>query len=142
MRGNLEGVGDKDDFPFDVQCSTITIKMRFPGYASSTAVEKRLKAQKECEGRGTARSMQISTKNSDEVSPGSITKRELVRAVSKCIRRYIRTLEENVDLFPFDGGVSECWRLGKGKMRLKYMVITRLDNVCPGCWSPVVYIDS
>ena len=43
-------------------------------------------------------------------------------------------------VFQFDSRVGEKWRLGQGRMEVKYMVITELVNVSAGSWSPTIYI--
>jgi len=44
-------------------------------------------------------------------------------------------------LFPFDYQYDEKWRLGQGKMNFENMVVTELENVSSGSWSPVIYIE-
>jgi hypothetical protein len=45
-----------------------------------------------------------------------------------------------VQLFPFDNSVEEKWRLG-GVMKFENMVITSLEKVSGGSWSPTLCID-
>ena len=86
-----------------------------------------------------------------------MTKSELARGVSKCIRKYIADLEANSDvsfwsplshrfadaeqLFPFNDEVDEKWRLGQGRMKFEHMTITNLDHVSFRSWSPVIYVE-
>ena len=46
-----------------------------------------------------------------------------------------------MQLFPFDDRVDAKWRLGQGKMKFEYMVITRLEQVSAGSWSPVIHVE-
>ncbi|KAF9649065.1 hypothetical protein BDM02DRAFT_1982801 [Thelephora ganbajun] len=142
LRGNFEEMDDKDHFPFDAYCTAITIRVHFRGYTSSTDVEKILKEQGEIDGRATARSMQLSTKNRGRKVPtDQMTKGELVKEVSKRIWWYISDLEKNGDLFPFDDRVDEQWCLGQGRMKIERMVITELVHVSSGSWSPIIYVE-
>jgi len=99
---------------------------------------------------------QLSTKNY-RVPPDPVTKSKLAQEVSKRIQWHITDLRANSDvrgysppshkftdvrqLFPFDDRVDEKWRLGQGKMKFEHMVITELDNVSSGSWSPVIWIE-
>ncbi|KAF9649069.1 hypothetical protein BDM02DRAFT_3114398 [Thelephora ganbajun] len=142
LRENFEEMDDKDHFPFDACCTAITIRVHFRGYTSSTDVEKILKEQGEIDGRATARSMQLSTKDHGRKVPtGQVTKSKLVKEVSKRIWWYISDLEKNGDLFPFDDQVDEQWRLGQGRMKVEHMVITELVHVSSGSWSPIIYVE-
>ncbi|KAF9649055.1 hypothetical protein BDM02DRAFT_1980966 [Thelephora ganbajun] len=122
---------DKDHLPFDACCTAITVRIHFPGYTSSTNVEKRLKEQEESDGRATARSMQVCTNNHrHKVPTGQMTKSKLVEEVSKRIWWHISDLGENRD-----------WRLGQGRMKVQHMVITELIHVSSGSWSPIIYVE-
>jgi len=86
-----------------------------------------------------------------------VTRSKLALEVSKRIQWHIADLEANSDvgfqpspshkfidvgqLFSFDRQVDEKWRLGQGKMKFEHMVITSLENVSSGSWSPVIYIE-
>ncbi|KAF9643951.1 hypothetical protein BDM02DRAFT_3122703, partial [Thelephora ganbajun] len=83
--------------------------------------------------------MQLSTKNY-RASPDPVTTSKLIQEVAKRIQWHIADLEANSDLFPFNNTVGEKWQLGRGRMKFEHMVITGLNHVSSGSWSPVIYI--
>jgi len=146
LERRFEGIDNRDDFPFGEDCdfNGITIRIHFPGYPSSTEVEKKLnELVKDPDGdrKTKAKSMQLSTKNYKKPR-GPATRSKLVQEISKRIYWHIGDLLANADLFPFDDGVGEMWRLDSEQgIKLEYMTITGLDNVSGGSWSPILWID-
>ncbi|KAF9791155.1 hypothetical protein BJ322DRAFT_1017718 [Thelephora terrestris] len=133
-------VDEGDSFPFGTNIRGITIRIHFPGYPSSTDVEKTLKELAKQGRRSKARSMQVSTKDY-RVKAEPVTKRKLAQEVSKRVKWHIEDLMNNSDLFPFDCGVEGKWCLGEGLMKFEYMTITAIENVSSGSWSPVIHVD-
>lgn len=123
--GRVEDLDDKDDFPFDMRCNEITIRIHFFGYDSSTDVEEKKRGKSEGCGIPSTRPMRLSTK----IRNIPMTKGKLAEEVSKRIQSYVSCLNNHE------------WCRKQGETTLENMVITGLVNVSSSYWSPIIYIE-